>query len=130
MPKPSTSQAHEAATARPSTTVLTWLGPLAFSRRYAGWGADQDFGDQWGHHRDQRITHRHQLGADTGLLYVYDSTWNEYAVLGEDVSLAAVGEAVVCAQAVKPHLPVTDFAALLAGLLCPVLREHSHRVEL
>jgi hypothetical protein len=92
-----------------TTGGLEWLGPLAFARRHAG-GVDRDFGDQWGRLGDQRLTVRHQPGTDHGLLYVYDATWDEYAVLADDVLPPAVHETAAVAPAVDPHTAVTRVA--------------------
>jgi hypothetical protein len=88
---------------------LEWLGPLAFTRRHAG-GVDRDFGNQWGRLGDQRLTVRHPLGVDHGLLYVYDATWDEYAALADDIPLDAVHEAATAAAALDPHTAVTRIA--------------------
>ncbi|WP_137122717.1 hypothetical protein [Segeticoccus rhizosphaerae] len=100
-----------------TTHGLEWLGPIAFTRRNAGRGVDRDFGDHWGRLGDQRLTVRHQLGADHGLLYVYDPTWREYAVLADDVPLDAVHDATAHAADTDPHMhviTVTDLVKQLA----------------
>ncbi|WP_152186997.1 hypothetical protein [Segeticoccus rhizosphaerae] len=96
-----------------TTHGLEWLGPIAFTRRHAGRGVDRDFGDHWGRLGDQRLTVRHQLGADHGLLYVYDPTWREYAALADDVPLDAVHDATARAAARDPHTPVSQIVAAL-----------------
>ncbi len=95
-----------------SVSGLEWLGPLTFTRRYASRRVDHDLGGRWGPRREQRLTHRHELGAGTGMLYVYDPTWGEYAVLAEAVSLDAVRRATTRAATMDPRLPVTVVADL------------------
>jgi hypothetical protein len=99
-----------------TTHGLEWLGPIAFTRRHAGRGVDRDFGDHWGRLGDQRLTVRHQLGADHGLLYVYDPTWREYAVLADDVPLDAVHAATARAAATDPHMHVINVTDLVNQL--------------
>ena len=71
---------------------------------------------RWGAAGDQRISLRHPPGADSGLLYAYDPTWDEYAVLSRAASVQAVQAAFTQAVATDPHMAVTDFAALVAAL--------------
>ena len=71
---------------------------------------------RWGAAGDQRISLRHPPGADRGLLYAYDPTWDEYAVLSRAASVQAVQAAFTQAVATDPHMAVTDFAALVAAL--------------
>jgi hypothetical protein len=73
----------------------TWLGPIAFQAQYGADdsihpGIDHDYGRRWGAAGDQRISLRHPPGADRGLLYAYDPTWDEYAVLSTGASVQAV----------------------------------------
>lgn len=70
---------------------MVWMGPLQFSRQSAhpGW-VDHDYGMRWGRRGDRRVSLRQAVGADRGLLYVYDPTWDEYGVLVRNVSVAAV----------------------------------------
>ena len=71
--------------------ALEWRGPVSFARAHAAVpGIERDFGSRWGSNGDQRVSLRVEVGSDTGLLYVYDPTWDEYAVIGSDVPLAAV----------------------------------------
>ena len=79
-------------------------------------GIDHDYGMRWGAAGDQRISLRHPPGADSGLLYAYDPTWDEYAVLSRAASVQAVQAAFTQAVATDPHMAVTDFAALVAAL--------------
>jgi len=102
----------------------TWLGPVAFRAQYGSDGVhrsthlgnDHDYGMRWGAAGDQRISLRHPPGADSGLLYAYDPTWDEYAVLSGAASVQAVEAAFTQAVATDPHMAVTDFAALVAAL--------------
>ncbi|HEV7194962.1 MAG TPA: hypothetical protein VGN19_03390, partial [Pedococcus sp.] len=99
----------------------TWLGPVAFRAQYGSdhntyRGIDHDYGMRWGAAGDQRISLRHPPGAEHGLLYAYDPTWDEYAVLSRAVSVQAVQAAFTQAVATDPHLAVTDFAALVTAL--------------
>jgi hypothetical protein len=62
--------------------AAAWMGAAAFQARYGNPpGTDHDFGTGWGAGGDQRISLRQDIGSDSGLLYVYDPTWDEYAVL-------------------------------------------------
>jgi len=98
----------------------TWLGPVAFRAQYGSDGVhrgiDHDCGMRWGAAGDQRISLRHPPGADSGLLYAYDPTWDEYAVLSRAASVQAVQAAITQAVATDPHMAVTDFAALVSVL--------------
>lgn len=97
--------------------VLEWRGPVAFSRAYGSIpGIDHDFGMRWGANRDQRVTLRVELSCDQGLLYTYDPTWDEYAVIGTGVPLAAVKEAFARAVHLGEHVAVEDFIALLPNV--------------
>ena len=94
--------------------ALEWRGPEAFARAHgAACGVDHHFGTSWGANRDQQVCLRVQSGANAGLLYVYDPTWDEYAVVDPDIPLAAVQEAVERARQCGKHLAVEDFMALL-----------------
>ena len=74
--------------------ALDWRGPLAFARAHEALpGIDHEFGTRWGSKRDQRVRLRVEVGAETGLLYAYDPTWDEYAVIGANVPLAAALDA-------------------------------------
>jgi len=93
--------------------ALEWRGPVAFARAYAAVpGIERDFGSRWGSNGDQRVSLRVEVGSDTGLLYVYDPTWDEYAVIGSDVPLAAVENAFASALQIGEHSAVEDFVAL------------------
>jgi len=55
-----------------------------------------------------------RIGGDGGLLYVYDPTWDEYAVLLTNVTDAAVDHAFATALTTDLHLSAQRFAALVA----------------
>lgn len=94
--------------------VLEWRGPVSFARGHSAVpGIERDFGSRWGSNGDQRVILRAEVGSDTGLLYVYDPTWDEYAVIGSDVPLAAVEDAFARAARLGEHPPVADFVTLL-----------------
>jgi len=103
--------------ARPGVAVeagLTWMGPAAFHAQFPPAGVDHDFGMRWGANGDQRLSLRLPVGRDHGLLYVYDPTWDEYAVLCRNASSAAVEGAF--ARALQSDIPMSpaSFAALVA----------------
>ncbi|MEO6144447.1 MAG: hypothetical protein ABIP19_10755 [Dermatophilaceae bacterium] len=92
---------------------LEWKGPFAFARAHGAVPSiDHDFGSSWGSNGDQRVSLRLEVGANTGLLYVYDPTWDEYAVLGTFVQLVVVEHAVARARQFDDHLPVEKFQEL------------------
>lgn len=95
--------------------ALTWLGPAALQARFGDLrGIDHDFGTRWGARGDQHICLRQGTGSDSGLLYVYDPTWDEYAVLLVHVSVAAVQHAFAKALATDTHTSTQVFAARVA----------------
>ncbi|MHB8186295.1 MAG: hypothetical protein ACYDDU_09425 [Dermatophilaceae bacterium] len=97
--------------------VLEWRGPVAFAKAYGSVpGIDHEFGMRWGSNRDQRVSLRVELSCEQGLLYVYDPTWDEYAVIGSDVPLAAVEDAFARAARLGEHPPVADFVTLLPNV--------------
>ena len=97
--------------------VLEWRGPVAFSKAYGSLpGVDHDFGLRWGSNRDQRVTLRLEVSCDQGLLYVFDPTWDEYAVIGAGVPLAAVEDAFARALHLGEHVAVEDLIALLTNV--------------
>jgi len=98
---------------------LHWMGPRAFKARYGVQpGVDRDFGMWWGPRHDQRMCHRRgTLDSPTDLVYVYDLTWDEYAVLATDVQASAVETVINRALATDMHLSVEVFAGLLADHL-------------
>ena len=97
--------------------ALEWRGPVAFARAHAAVpGIERDFGSRWGSNGDQRVSLRVEVGSDTGLLYVYDPTWDEYAVIGSDVPLAAVENALASALQIGENSAVEYFVALLPNV--------------
>lgn len=93
--------------------ALEWMGPVAFAKAYESVrGIDYDFGTRWGPNGDQLVSLRLEVGANTGLLYVYDPTWDEYAVLGTFVQLVAVEHAVARARQFDDHPTVEKFQEL------------------
>jgi hypothetical protein len=106
---------------------LEWIGPLAFKTRYGVQpGVEADFGTWWGPRHDQRISHRRAaLDSPTGLLYAYDRTWDEYAILANDVPATAV-EAVIN-HALAGDMPMS--AEVFAGLLADYLAAPTADVE-
>jgi hypothetical protein len=94
--------------------VLGWMGPAAFARTYGAVpGIEHGFGTRWGSNGDQRVSLRVEVGGDAGLLYVHDLTWDEYAVLGNDIPLAAVQDAYSRSPQLGEHPSVEDLVALL-----------------
>ena len=106
---------------------LEWIGPLAFKTRHGVQpGVEADFGTWWGPRHDQRISHRRAaLDSPTGLLYAYDRTWDEYAMLANDVPATAV-EAVIN-HALAGDMPMS--AEVFAGLLADHLAAPTPDVE-
>ena len=95
--------------------ALAWLGPLQFHQQYrAVPGIELDYGMRWGSNDDQRVSLRHLVAADCGLLYVYDPTWDEYAVLFRDIPVAAVEAAFTRAVQTDIHMSPQSFAAIVA----------------
>ena len=94
---------------------LDWIGRHAFTARYAVQPViDRVVGMRWGLRHDQSVHHHlATVNAPAGLVYAYDLTWDEYAVLATDVPRAAVEAAVSRAQASDAHLTVEVFASLL-----------------
>lgn len=99
---------------------LDWIGQHAFTARYALQPVvDRVVGVRWGPRHDQSV-HHHLASVDspTGLVYAYDLTWDEYAVLATDVPATAVDAAVSRARAKDDaNLTVEVFAGLLADSL-------------
>jgi hypothetical protein len=96
---------------------LEWVGPHVFKARYgAQLGLDHDFGVWQGTRHDQLISH-HRAPADSGLVYAYDLTWDEYAVLATDVPAAAVEAVLNRALTINAHMPAEEFARMLADHL-------------
>ena len=66
--------------------ALEWLGRKAFDARYGDIpGIDHDYGMRWGAAGNQRISFRRHSGATEGMLYAYDPTWDEYALIARHV---------------------------------------------
>lgn len=107
--------------ARPVTTPpkpsLEWVGPKAFDTQHHNIrGVDRDYGMRWGPRSNQRISLR--LDGDDathGLLYAYDPTWQEYAVLSTSASRAAVDRAFAHATDTDIHMPIETFAQLVSS---------------
>ncbi len=93
---------------------LAWMGPAAFHAQFPPADRDHDFGMRWGANGDQRLSLRLPTGRDHGLLYAYDPTWDEYAVLSRDASTAAVEGAFTRALHSDIPMPPASFAALVA----------------
>jgi hypothetical protein len=97
--------------------ALEWRGPVSFARAHAAVPViERDFGSRWGSNGDQRVSLRVEVGSETGLLNVYDPTWDEYAVIGCDVPLAEVEDAFALASRLGEHPPVADFVTLLPNV--------------
>ncbi|GAB3881473.1 hypothetical protein [Terrabacter terrigena] len=96
--------------------TLHWIGPREFNARFGHTaGIDHDYGFLWGSRRDERISLRISSGQDEGLLYVYDRTWDEYAVLSESANRSAVEAAYARAVRGDLHLDPCLFASLVAA---------------
>lgn len=97
--------------------TIEWLGPKAFDSQHRNIrGIDRDYGMRWGQRNNQRISLRLDDDAAThGLLYAYDPTWQEYAVLSHAASPAAVDRAFAHAADTDIHMSVESFAQLVAG---------------
>jgi hypothetical protein len=95
------------------------MGPRAFKARYGVQpGVDRDFGMWWGPRHDQRVSHRRDtLDSPTGLLYAYDLTWDEYAVLATDIPWAAVEAIINRALASDTRMSAEAIAGLLVDHL-------------
>jgi hypothetical protein len=94
--------------------ALDWIGPKTFEARYGDVpGIDHDYGMRWGARNNQRISLRHGTDTSEGLLYAYDRTWDEYAVLQHRISTVAVSQVFREALRRDEHLPVEDFARLI-----------------
>jgi hypothetical protein len=90
---------------------------MAFAAAYGSpGGVDHDYGMRWGQRRDVRITLRKEPGAPIGMLYAYDATWDEYALLHAAVATAVVDAAFAQALHDDPGMPVEQFLALVHDL--------------
>jgi hypothetical protein len=98
---------------------LDWMGRHAFTARYAVQSVvDPILGMRWGPRHDQSVSHHlATLESPTGLVYAYDLTWDEYAVLATDVPRAAVEAALSRALASDAPLTLEVFAGLLTDSL-------------
>ncbi|HRW18617.1 MAG TPA: hypothetical protein P5181_07200 [Dermatophilaceae bacterium] len=93
---------------------LAWVGPLAFARNTAAQkGTDIDFGFTWGEHCDTRVSLRREIDATHGLLYAYNATWDEYAILAEDIAIDHVQVAYRRTIHAHPHLPLTELVTAI-----------------
>jgi hypothetical protein len=100
-------------TPRPPTG-LDWVGQGSFDRLTKNHpGIDHDLGQQWGTGRGIRISHRLTEDATVGLLYAYDRTWDEYAILDPAAHVDTVARTFHAALDTDPHLPVPEFITLL-----------------
>ena len=105
----------------PPSRRLTWVGPLAFQRATAAQrGIDMDLGFDWGDGRDTRISCRREPDATRGLLYAYNRTWDEYAVLSDSISVQHV-ETVYKATVLGDGHPSLDAFILNLYLLRPTI---------
>lgn len=99
----------------PAPTSLAWVGPQAFKKGYGHLpGIDRDYGMRWGERHEQRITLRRTANTNEGLLYAYDPTWDEYAVISTRAPVDAVEAAFTQAVQVDVHMTVPRFAEIYA----------------
>ena len=98
---------------------LEWMGPRAFQSRYGlQLGVDRDFWMWWGARSHQRMCHQRATAASpTNLVYVYDLTWDEYAVLATDIPWAAVEAIINRALASDTRMSAEAIAGLLVDHL-------------
>ena len=109
------STAFGEASAAGAAHRRTWLEPMAFKSQFGTRpGIDHDYGMRWGTAGEQRISLRHPVAGDRGLLYAYDPTWDEYTILAGDADVSAVRAAFAQAIGTNIHMSVSDFAALVA----------------
>lgn len=100
----------------PAPASLTWVGPQAFTAAYGHLhGVDREYGARWGERHEQRITLRRTATTNEGLLYAYDPTWDEYAVISTRAPADAVEAAFAQAVQVDVHMSVPQFAELYAS---------------
>ncbi|KGN37317.1 hypothetical protein [Knoellia subterranea] len=91
-------------------TPLEWVGPKAFNARHGDRGLDEDLGMRWGPKHDLRISFKRQPGADQGLLYAYDKTWDTYAVIAVTTSRTLAQQTFRRALETNPDMTADDFA--------------------
>ena len=102
----------------PPPTSLTWTGPQAFNAAFGHLpGIDRDYGMRWGERHEQRISLRRTADTNEGLLYAYDPTWDEYAVISTHAPADAVESSFTRALQVDVHMAVPQFAEIFAGQL-------------
>ena len=107
-----------------STRRLDWTGRHAFIARYAVQPVvDPILSTRWGPRHDQSVSyHLATVDSPTGLVYAYDLTWDEYAVLATGVPKAAVEDALGRALASDAPPSPEVFAGLLTdSLTAPTL---------
>ena len=111
---------------------LKWMGPRAFKARYGVQpDVDRDFGMWWGPQHDQRVSHRRDtLDSPTGLLYAYDLTWDEYAVLATAIPWAAVEAIINRALASDTRMSAEAIADLLVDHLAVSTQDVETTTEL
>lgn len=99
------------------TPALEWVGPRAFDSAHRNVrGVDRDYGMRWGQRGNQRISLRLNGDAATyGLLYAYDPTWQEYAVLSHAARRAAVDHAFAHATDTDIHMSIEAFTQLVGS---------------
>jgi hypothetical protein len=102
-----------------STAGLDWIGRHAFTVRYAVQPVvDLVLGMRWGPRHDQSVSHHlATVSSPTGLVYAYDRTWDEYAVLAIDIPTTAVEAAMGRALASDAPPTLEMFAGMLADSL-------------
>lgn len=113
---------HQAAYGTRSVTAppkpsIEWVGPKAFDTQHRNIrGVDRDYGMRWGPRSNQRISLRLDGDEAThGLLYAYDPTWQECAVLSTSAARAAVDRAFAHATGTDIHMPIEAFAQLVGS---------------
>jgi len=93
--------------------VLTWINERTFARISARHsGIDEDLGLRWGPRRDIRISMRAPSEGGPVLLYGYDPTWNEYAVLDVAADPRSARAAFSLAVAIDPQMSPARFVHL------------------
>jgi hypothetical protein len=111
---------------------LDWIGRHAFTARYAVQPVvDLVLGMRWGPRHDQSVSHHlDTVNSPTGLVYAYDRTWDEYAVLAIDIPTTAVEAAMGRTLARDAHPTLEVFAGLLADSLTAPTRTVETSTEL
>ena len=112
----SAAYGHGSSPAAPQPAI-EWIGPKAFDTQHRNIrGVDRDYGMRWGPRSNQRISLRLDgEEASRGLLYAYDPTWQEYAVLSTTAPRAAVDRAFSHAIDTDIHMPIETFAQLVGS---------------